>query len=340
MERPNSSKWLYNRPQQGIIGGWYSRNLRSDDILDAAVMLVSPFKKWQGYKTDGYSLDQVTFADTKAEASIKDPQLRAIWQNHSAQLITGGERIDPKTHISRYHFDEDSLAIVTSPSDWTKMSMGPMLRDGKIPEYYRDQIMPTKISDRTGSYTFRSPHLNHLVLHLALITSNNHLILTTRNQQGLAFEQGMMSDTVEQHFDPRFDMPLETTIESTVNKVSEQAELNLNPRAETIKVGSLFIEPNVNNTGLGVVAFCRESSEDLQRLGVQIIGTDRTAEFDMEKGIRTIPLDKPEIWVPRFYNPEQPVHGTYRLRMIMAASSINGYEQTLDHLYQGYPVVD
>lgn len=336
---PNPRNWLYNLPSEGIASKWYTRNLLPFQarggirILDMAVLLASPFERWDGQNNVPYSLDQVDLTMSGPEVYPTGPELNRIWQDLSNNLRKGGERIDPKTHLYSYSERADgTLKIVTSKSDWTIMVLGPLLRDGQISENCRDEIMPIESPVANGSTSFFYSSLpNHLVLHLALLSSDKHLILTTRGR-GVAFEQGTISASVEQHIHPSFPEPLLDTINSTVStKLKDEAELNLTLKPETLRVGAILIEPNVNNTGIVVVGQCEEDSS---QVGPELIGSGRRAEFASDHPVRTLPIDKPEVWLSDFYNSRQLWHGTSRLRMALVLCYIYGHEEALDRLHR------
>lgn len=330
-EIPNPSRWLYNRPSEGIAQDWYAQHSEVS-ILDMAVILCSPFRAWDGQSNVPYQLNHITLTQNGIEVYPNGPELNQLWQDLSADLKKRGERNDSKSHLYSYSEAGDTLQMVTSLSDWSRMALGPMLRDGKVPAHYRDDILPREVPTVNGNaHVFDAALPNHLVLHLALLTADHHLILTTRSRT-VAFEQGNISASVEQHVIP--EHPLVDTIYSAVStKLNGEAELKLTLRPETLRIGGIIIEPNVNNTGIIVVGRCEEDSS---QVGPELIGSSRRSEFAPNTPVRTMPMDQPEIWVPYFFNPNATLHGTSRLRIVLAASYVNGYQPTLEALYQGY----
>lgn len=315
---------LYNQPSEGLAYEWYGRNQTSEAnlrILDMAVVLSSPYEKWDGRENTPYTLLQTIVRNSGVDIFPKSGPIYQIWQDNKKGLEERGERIDPKAHLDGFSEGaDDRLNITLARSDWSLMSLGPMLRDRRLPEDLRDQILPIN----------SSPLPNHLVLHLALLTADHHLIMTVRSRN-VAFEQGTISASVEQHINPDSEKPLDDTIDATVSKLKKEAELKVTLKPATLRVGAIIIEPNVNNTGIVVVGQCQEHFSEI---GEELIGSSRRSEFAADRPVRTLAMDKPERWVTYFHNPEHALHGTTRLRMLIAASYIYGYQEVLRLLSQ------
>ena len=324
-------EWLLQKPSEGLAADFDRRQLdlngRRPGILDMAAVLYSDL-----YAPEG--LNNVSFTIERAPIEIPDERINQLWQKQTEQLRGNHERIDPKTHLRSFLAGTRGLTFVGVTSDWALMSLGPMLRDGRLPdnESYRDQIMPIERTTQNGTdFEFNSPLPNHAVLQLAVITADDHLILTTRSSN-VAFEQRSVSATVEQHINPEFQKPLHETINSAVSKL-ESSELKLTMLPETLSLKAVMIEPNVNNTGIVVIGRCQETSS---QIGAAVIGEKRRSEFDSSlDSVRTIPLDDPKIWVPRFVNPGFQLHGVSRIRWILAAQAVMG-DDALELLHYEY----
>jgi hypothetical protein len=110
-----------------------------------------------------------------------------------------------------------------------------------------------------------------------------------------------------------------------------RAELNLTVRPETLRLGAIFLEPDVNCAAFLVVG---KVEEDSSQINPSVIASARAAEFaPSPNSIWTLPLDQPDELIRQFYNPQGfRWHGTARLRIVAALSYIHGYEHAVNML--------
>lgn len=341
LERLSELTWL-NKPAPGIVEQWLERNKNRPQFsgvgaLDVAVPLFTPFTKWA--KWDGslnisYSPAQVEMV--KDGPPVPRPESK-LWQIRQAYTESPEGQADfngPKGHLHSFRVTPDGRLILRiSDYDWHGMkALGLALRDGTLPERYRDSLLPTR---RGNTFTFRSACPNNTNSHCVVITTDNHLILATRGQ-AVDYYQGHTAATIEQQTNPETDnSPFDSFISAT-SKLSKMAELNLTPLPETLRLGAIFLEPDVNCTAFLIVGKVEENSSQINR---GIIGEQRADEFSPAgNSVWTLPLDQPDQLIQQFYHPREYLwHGTARLRIVAALAYTLGYKEAINRLYRGSP---
>lgn len=338
MERPGESTWLYNQPSEGIVKNWIERNksrpqFGNIEVLDSAVLISNFFRGWDGSLDIKYGPRDVILTKDGPDVPSQGSELWQIWREY-AESDEADPRNDPKMHLHRYSIQPDGkLLLQGSNYDWHRMySLGIGLRDGKIDEGYRDDILPTQVGQ---TFIFDSEHPNNTNSHSIVITSDNHLILATRGQ-AVHYYAGYTAASVEQQTNPlQENSPFETYLSAISKLNSLRSELNLTVRPETLRLGAIFLEPDANCAAFLVVGKVEEESS---QINPSIISRGRLAEFaPTPNSVWSLSLDQPDGLIRQFYNPDGFLwHGTARLRIVAALAYVHGYEEALDRLYRAY----
>lgn len=338
-ERPAESI-LYHQPSPGIVRNYFERNRTKITervgctwILDSALMLGPFYTDWDGTLNIQYAPGDVVLTKDGPDVPPTASRLWRIWQEYTNSDEGKSDRNDPKMHLHSFRIDPDGkLYLRGSDFDWHRMRLGLLLRDGKLSERYRDAILPTK---EGNTFTFRSVHPNNTNSHSVVITSDNHLIVATRGR-AVDYYAGYTAATVEQQTNPQLENSPFDTYKAAVSKLNGmRSELNLTVRSETLRLGAIFLEPDVNCAAFLVVG---KVEEDSSQIDPSIIGRERAEEFSPEpNSVWTLPLEDPQALVEQFWRPHGYLwHGTARLRIVAALSYIHGYEEAMGRLYRGY----
>lgn len=331
---------LYDQPSAGIVRNFEERNgvkisrlLGRKWILDSSLILAPFYTDWDGILNTKYGPGEVVLTKDGPSVPPASSRLWRIWQDYTNSEEGKADRNDPKMHLHSYRIGSDGkLYLRGSEFDWHRMRLGLMLRDGKLSERYRDGILPTK---RGNTFTFRSIHPNNTNSHSVVITSDNHLVVATRGQ-AVDYYAGYTTATVEQTTNPQLeDSPFDTYMAAVSKLNGMRSELNLTVRPETLRMGAIFLEPDVNCAAFLVVGKVEEGSSQID---TSIIGRERSGEFSPEpNSVWTLPLDDPQALVEQFWRPTGYLwHGTARLRIVAALAYIHGYDQALDIIYRGF----
>lgn len=336
-ERSAGTTWLYNQPSEGIVGSWFERNqpriisrIGLAWILDSALVLAPFYSRWDGFSNKLLGPSDVEMIVDGPSVPKEGTKLWQIWQDYTNSGEGRVDRNDPKMHLHSYKVNSDGKLILRgSEFDWHRMRLGLMLRDGKLSERYRDAMIPTR---EGNTFVFKSTHPNNTNSHSVVITADNHIVLATRGQ-AVDYYAGYTAASVEQQTNPTLENSPFDTYQTAVSKLSGlRAELNLTVRPESLRLGAIFLEPDVNCAAFLVVG---RVEEDSSQINPSIIGSGRAAEFaPTPNSIWTLPLDQPEKLVEQFHRPEGFLwHGTARLRIVAALSYIHGYGETLNMLF-------
>lgn len=338
---PDPSTWLF-RPSEGLVRKWVERNqdrpaFRELKVLDTAVVLEDFFRDWDGSSNTRYGKEDISLIVNGPDVPAKDTEAYRIWQEY-AHSPEADPNNGAKMHLHSYEFTPDGkLALVGSNFDWHRMvSLGQALGKGELDEHYRDELLPARIEN---TVIFDSEHPNNTNSHSIVITSDKHIVLATRGQN-VSYSAGYTAATVEQQTNPELENHPFDTFLAAVSKyngmrLNNKSELNLTVQPESLRLGGIFLEADVNCAAFLVVGQVEEESSQIT---ANIIGESRAKEFSPEpNSVWTLSLTKPDELVRQFYNPRGFLwHPTARLRIIAALSYVHGYEQALDLFYRGY----
>lgn len=335
---------LFNQPKEGLVKEWVERNkqraaFRSLEVLDTAVLLEAPFKSWDGRGNVRYGRDDIQLSLSGPEVPTVGTEAYRVWQEY-----VNSPQADPnngsKMHLHSYKKTPDGkLLLVGSDFDWHRMvALGLALGRGELDERFRDELLPTRRGRRV---VFESEHPNNTNSHSVVITSDNHVILATRGQ-AVHYSAGATAATVEQQTNPLLEKhPFDTFNASVAKyngmKLGNKAELNLTVREESLRLGAIFLEADVNCAAFLVAGQVEEESSQVT---ANIIGEDRAQEFSPgPNSVWTLSLEKPDELIRNFYNPRGfHWHPTTRLRIIAALSYVHGYKTALELLEKYKPV--
>lgn len=335
-ERSAESTWLYNRPERGIAEDWFNRNRSQLEngwgdpwILDTTFILNAAYETWTPGLRDRYSQEQTFMTKEGPEVPPQGSELWQIWQAYTQSDTAKDDFNGSKLHLHRYSrvLTDTNLRLDVSQYDWHRMrSLGMGLREGTVPEHYRDTILPVRTE---AGFVFEpTAHPNNLVIHVAVITSDNYLLLTQKPPDADYYPGTIAASIEEQMHGQRDNSPFDT-LERAINKVGgEELKLTLIPNES--RLAAMILEPDVNALGFVMVAKVEESSDQID---ARVLGADR-AEFDPRYKVGKASLEDPDELIQQFYNPRNILwHGTSRVRIIAALSYIHGYEETLNMLF-------
>lgn len=130
-------------------------------------------------------------------------------------------------------------------------------------------------------------HPNNLVIHVPVITSDNHLLLTQKPPDADYYPNSIAASIEEQMHGQRDNSPFDT-LERAINKVGGE-ELKLTLNVGQSRLTAMFVEPDVNAFGLLMVAKVEETSDQID---ASSLGADR-AEFDQRYKVCS--------WLPRSF---------------------------------------
>lgn len=331
-ERPPESS-IYNQPAEGLVRNWVQRNQERPEfsglrILDTAVVLEDFFREWDGSANARYRRADINLVVNGPIVPAEGTEAYRIWKEYSNSPDADSDN-GSKMHLHSYEFTPDGkLALVGSNFDWHRMySLGIPLGKGQLPERFRDELLPARIGNRV---IFESEHPNNTNSHSVVITSDNHIILATRGQT-VHYSVGATAATVEQQTNPDLEQHPFDTYLAAVSKyngmrLNNKAELNLTVREESLRLGGIFLEADVNCAAFLVVGQVEEESSQIT---ANIIGEGRSQEFSPEpNSVWTSSLAESENLIRNFYNPRGfHWHPTARLRIIAALAYVHGYDE-------------
>lgn len=336
---------LFNQPAEYLVRPWLERNrprpqFQGLEVLDTAVILEPFFREWDGVTNAKHRREDINLVVNGPDVPRQGTQAYRIWQEYANNPEADPDNGD-KMHLHSYEFTADGkLALVGSNFDWHRMvSLGQALGKGLLDERFRDELLPTRADNRV---VFESEHSNNTNSHVILFTSDHHLIAAVRGQ-ATHYSVGATATTVEQQTNPTVEKHPFDTAHAAVSKyngmrfTNKAPELNLTLKEESLRLGAIFLEADVNCAAFLVVG---QIEEDSSQITTNIIGSQRAQEFSPEpNSVWTLPLDNPEELIRNFYNPRGfHWHPTARLRIVALLSYIHGYERTLE-MFERYILV-
>lgn len=341
-ERPAESKWLYNQPASGIVENWFKRNeaqIRSNwidpKILDTAFILMDTLPLMDGNpESVRYKTDDVSMVRGGPDVPRENSELWHLWQEYSNSEEGKKDFNGSKLHLHSFSrpLTDSGLMLQVSDYDWHRMRvLGLGLANGSVPEHYRDGILP---SHTKNGFEFLGEHPNNTVIQGIVITSDNHLVMTT-SAASADYHAGTVSPSFAEQMNGQKDnSPFETYLRAVATspklKVGGE-ELRLNIAPETLRMVSMILEPDFNAVGFIVLGKCQEESGQID---ASKIGVD-SAEFNPARPIWTASLSSPEQLIQEFFNPQGfHWHGVGRARIATALAYTHGYEETMDRLYK------
>lgn len=354
MAERRNLEWLYNSPRPGVVAQWaerHSQGLQTYPVMDESVLLVNA---WEGMEPInlGYRPDQITMSKEGSQEGLLVPERGSeLWRIRQAYALeqqalaadpTRSKELDAngsKLHLREFTAwltDRRLVHLSMIHSDWWNvrtLNMG--LRDGKIPEYYREDILPTLEQEH---YIFKSVHPNFVVIHAVVVTSDGHLILTKRVSKS-DFHGDAISASVEEQMNGKLDnSPLDTFYRSVDSspkmKLSGRGgeELRLHIKPDRVGLAAVILEPDVNGTGLIIIGQSEEASEEID---ARILGRDR-AEFDPARPVWTLPLKNPDLAIQQLLGPPFLWHGSSRFRLLTALFAVHGYDDIIERVNFAY----
>lgn len=340
-ERPAESRWLYNQPTTGVVENWFRRNeARIRDnwidpwILDGTFILQGCYEEYDGSPNIRYSQGEVLMTKDGPDVPKAGSELWHIWQKYTNSEEGKADFNGPKLHLHRYSppRSDRELRLQTSHYDWHGMRvLGMGLRDGTVPEHYRDNILPVH---RKEGFVFEGEHPNNTVIHGIIVTSDNELVLTTRAVSADYYAGAVSASFEEQMHGERDNSPHDTFLRAVATSPKLKLrgeELRLHIPSESVRLAAIGLEPDINAVVFIMLGRCDEQSSEID---VTKFGTDR-AEFNPNQPIWTMSLQAPEQLIKEFFTPERFIwHGTSRARIVAALSYVHGYEEALDRLYK------
>lgn len=349
-------EWLYNSPRPGVVAEWVGRHqseLQTYPVMDESVLLVNA---WEGMGTNnfGYHQDQVTMSKEGFQEDLLVPEKESeLWKirqayaleqqvlaadpNRSRELDANGSKLHLRA-FTAWLTDRGLVHFGMIHSDWWNvrtLNMG--LRDGRIPEHYRENILPILEKDH---YMFESSHPNFVVIHAVVVTSDGHLILTKRVSKS-DFHGDAISASVEEQMNGELDnSPFDTFYRSVdlspKMKLSGRGgeELRLHIKSDRVGLSAVILEPDVNGMGLIIMG---ESEEASEKIDARILGWDR-AEFDPLRPVWTLPLTNPDLAIKQLLDPPFKWHGSSRFRLLTALFANHGYDDIIERVNFAYKI--
>lgn len=345
MAESKRDDWLYNSPRPGKVAAWVDlnrENLQTYPVIDESVALVD-YWRIMGPGNLGYRPDQVTMAKQGSQTNLLVPEMGSeLWKIRDAYKLeqeriaadpTRSKELDAngsKLHLHRFTAwltDRTSNHFEMFHYDWwgvRTLNMG--LRAGKVPEHYRDNILPVLTGDH---YRFQSQHPNWTTVHGVVLTADDHVILTKR-VSGSDFHGDAVSVTAEEQMSGVLDNSPFDTFERMVdlnpkmrlaNRGGEELRLHIRPGV--IGLSAVILEPDVNGTGLIIIGQCNETSEEID---ARILGRDKS-EFDPKRPVWTLPLRDPDLAIQQLLDPPFLWHGSSRFRLLTALFALHGFEE-------------
>lgn len=340
-------EWLFNSPRPGKIAAWTQRHkekLQTYPVIDESVLLVHAWED-MGSGRMGYKPDQVTMSKIGSSTDLlvpeKESELWSIRQKYAAEQREIADNPDrslkldangPKLHLNQFTAwltDRQLIHFRMFHYDWwgvRTLNMG--LRDGQIPQQYREDIMPTISGEQ---FIFQSPHPNWTTVHGIVVTADKHVILTKR-VSGSDFHGNAVSATAEEQMNGQLDSSPFDTFERMVAlnpkmKLTGRGgeELKLHMRLGSIELTGVILEPDVNGTGLIILGHCNESSEEID---ARILGRDKS-EFDPTRPIWTLPFKDPALAIQQLIDPSFLWHGSSRFRLLTLLFREHGYDEVM-----------
>ncbi|MBI2017740.1 hypothetical protein HYS92_01685 [Candidatus Daviesbacteria bacterium] len=343
VESRDPANWLFNKPTPGIAQNWYERNLpRIIDtfgiayIRDNALVLNASFETWTKDTRDRYTEDQVVMTKTGPVMPPEGSQLWDLYQEYTNSAAGKADFNGSKLHLYGHSrvLTDTNLILEASAYDWHRMRiLGMGLREGRLPlglpfdgrefpnaEAYRDTILPRRSAE---GYVF-DLYPNNMVIHVAITTSDNKLIVTQKPPDADYYPNGYATTIEEQIHGVRDKSPFDT-LRRSVNKVGGE-ELKLTLMPEHSRIAAMILEPDVSALGFIMTARVTESSGEIN---AGSLGADR-AEFDPSY-IRAVSLDDPKEIMALINKTD--LHGTTGIRTLAAYFYYHGYEEGLNSLY-------
>lgn len=349
-----SLEWLYKSPRPGMVAQWaerHSQELQTFPVMDESVLLVNA---WEGMGSNnfGFSPDQVTMSKEGSQEDLLVPKRGSeLWRirqayaleqevlaadpNRSRELDANGSKLHLR-EFTAWLIDRRLVHLSMIHSDWWNvrtLNMG--LRDGRIPEHYREDILPTLEKDH---YIFKSAHPNFVVIHAVVVTSDGHLILTKRVSKS-DFHGDAISASVEEQMNGKLDNSPSDTFNRSVSlspkmKLSGRSgeELRLHIKSDPVGLAAVILEPDVNGTGLIMIGESEETSEEID---ARILGRDK-AEFDPIRPVWTLPLKNPDLAINQLLDPPFKWHGSSRFRLLTALFAVHGYDDIVERVNFAY----
>lgn len=339
--------WLYHQPRPGVVAEWVGRHpaeLQTYPIMDESIVLVNVWED-MGPGNFGYRPNQITMSKLGSPVDLLVPKRESeLWRIRQAYELEQGriasdptrsKKLDangPKLHLRQFTAwltDRTLNHFEMLPNDWWNvriLNMG--LRDGSIPEQYREDILPVLNGDH---YVFQSEHPNWVTVHGIVLTADDYVILTKRVTHA-DFHGDAVSVTAEEQMNGELDNSPFDTFRRMIDSNSKMKlarpggeELRLHIRPETIGLTAVILEPDVNGTGLMIIGQCDETFEEID---ARILGRDK-AEFDPTRPIWTLPLQDPDLAIQQLLDPSFLWHGSSRFRLLTALFAVHGFEEII-----------
>lgn len=354
MAERGNLEWLYNSPRPGVVAEWVGRHraeLQAYPVMDESVCLAN---RWEDMGPDnfGFIPDQVTMSKAGSPEDLlvlargsELWQIRHQYAQNQQEIVADPNRsqeVDangPKLHLrgfTAWLTDRRVVHFNTFHYDWygvRTLNMG--LRDGRIPESYREDIIPSLIGDHL---VFRSFHPNWVTVHGVVLTADGHAILTKRVTQA-DFHGDAISVTAEEQMNGLIDNSPYDTYRRMVDinpkmKLESKGgeELRLHMKPNRLGLAAVILEPDVNGVGLVIIGESQESSEEID---ARILGRDRL-EFDPTRPVWTLSLTNPDLAVQQLLDPPFKWHGSSRFRLLTALFAIHGYDEIIDRVSFAY----